>query len=239
MAKSNIKGYISSIETLGTVDGPGVRFVVFLTGCTLRCLYCHNPETWDKYGKAEEYTPQRLVKQILRYKNYFAQNGGVTFSGGEPLLQPEFLVECLKELKKEGIHTCLDTAGVGVGGYEEILKWTDLVILDVKAVDESEYRRLTGRDIFEFKRFLESVQKAGTELWLRQVIVPTINDDEEHILKLKEFAKSISNVSKIELLPYRTMGEIKYKNLGITYPLSGIPEMDSERIEELNKLLHS
>ena len=239
MAKSSVKGYVSSVETLGTVDGPGVRFVVFLRGCLLRCLYCHNPETWDEKGKAEEYTPEKLVKQIIRYKNYFGESGGVTFSGGEPLLQPEFLLECLKGLKKEGVHTCLDTAGVGLGDYEKILDYTDLVIVDVKAVDADEYRKLTGKDMFEFNKFLESVQKTGTTLWLRQVIVPTINDDKDHILKLKQFASTIKNVEKIELLPYRTMGEVKYKNLGIDYPLVGVPEMSNEKLEELKTILNN
>lgn len=238
MERSKIKGYISSVETLGTVDGPGVRFVVFLKGCSLRCLYCHNPETWDKNSGAEVYTPEKLVKQILRYKNYFAENGGVTFSGGEPLLQPEFLLECLEKLKKEGVHTCIDTAGVGFGDYEEILKNVDLVILDIKAVDEDEYRKITGRDMTEFNNFLKAVQNTQTKLWLRQVVVPTINDDEEHMLKLKEFAKNIRNVEKIELLPYRSMGEIKYKNLGIDYALAGVPEMDEEKLKVLNKILN-
>lgn len=238
MAKSNVIGYVSSIETLGTVDGPGVRFVVFLRGCTLRCLYCHNPETWDKNAKADEFTPEKLVKQVLRYRNYFGESGGVTFSGGEPLLQPEFLLECLKELKKANIHTCIDTAGVGLGNYAEILNYVDLAILDVKAVDEDEYQRLTGRDMSEFKRFLSDVQKSGTKIWLRQVVVPGINDDEKHILKLKDFAKNLQNVERIELLPYRTMGEVKYKNLGLPYPLVGVPEMDNERLEELNKIIN-
>ena len=238
MEKSKLIGYVSSIETLGTVDGPGVRFVVFMSGCSLRCLYCHNPETWVMDQKAEQFTPQDLVKKILRYKNYFAESGGVTFSGGEPLLQSKFLIECLKLLKAEGIHTCIDTAGVGNGDYEKIVDLVDLVILDVKAVDEGEYKKLTGRDQNEFKKFLSCVQSHQTKLWLRQVIVPTINDDKEHILKLKEFASSVENVEKIELLPYRTMGEVKYQNLGICYPLSGVPEMDCEKLEELNKILN-
>ena len=237
MAKSNTVGYVSSIETLGTVDGPGVRFVVFLKGCALRCLYCHNPETWAENTGAEEYTTQKLVEKILRYKNYFADSGGVTFSGGEPLLQPEFLVECLKELKKEGIHTCIDTAGVGLGDYTEILNYVDLVILDVKAVDEVEYLKITGKNMCEFNKFLNEVKKHETKLWLRQVIVPNLNDDKEHVLKFKKFASELKNVEKIELLPYRTMGEMKYRNLGVVYPLSGVPELAQEKLEEFNRYL--
>jgi len=234
-----IKGKISSIETLGTLDGPGVRFVVFLQGCKLRCKYCHNPETWNIDAEVETITPVALVGKVEKYKNYFGKDGGVTFSGGEPLLQPEFLLECLKLCKEKNIHTCLDTAGVGFGDYSEILKYTDLVILDIKAVEESEYIELTGQPIKFFKEFLSQAIKNKSKLWLRQVIVPTINDDEEHIIKLKEFASSISNVEKIELLPYKTIGVHKYKELNIPYRLDGIEELSESRLKELNKILKS
>ena len=184
-----MKGRINSIETMGLVDGPGIRFVSFFQGCKLRCLYCHNPETWALDGQSEEIEAQELVKKIERYKNYYGADGGATFSGGEPLLQPEFLLECLKLCKEKGINTAIDTAGVGFGDYDEILKNCDLVILDVKAVDGEEYKKLVGQDIKFFNQFLEAVQKNGNRLWLRQVIVPGINDDEAHVLKLKKFAK--------------------------------------------------
>ena len=234
-----ITGKISSIETLGTLDGPGVRFVVFLQGCKLRCKYCHNPETWNIDAEVETITPVALVGKVEKYKNYFGKDGGVTFSGGEPLLQPKFLLECLKLCKEKNIHTCLDTAGVGFGDYSEILKYTDLVILDIKAVEESEYIELTGQPIKFFKEFLTQAIKANKKFWLRQVIVPTINDDKEHILKLKEFASSISNVEKIELLPYKTIGVHKYKELNIPYRLDGIEELSESRLKELNKILKS
>ena len=183
-----MKGLINSIETLGTLDGPGIRFVVFLQGCKLRCLYCHNPETWNIESKqAVEITPQELIEKVEKYKNYYGEDGGVTFSGGEPLLQPEFLLECLKLCKEKNIHTCLDTAGFGFGNYDEILKYTDLVILDVKAVESEEYTHITGQKSNKFFEFLEVAQKHNKKLWLRQVIVPNINDDKEHILKLKQF----------------------------------------------------
>lgn len=232
-----MKGRINSIETMGLVDGPGIRFVSFFQGCKLRCLYCHNPETWALDGQSEEIEAQELVKKIERYKNYYGADGGATFSGGEPLLQPEFLLECLKLCKEKGINTAIDTAGVGFGDYDEILKNCDLVILDVKAVDGEEYKKLVGQDIKFFNQFLEAVQKNGNRLWLRQVIVPGINDDEAHVLKLKKFAKKLKNVEKIELLPYKTIGIHKYQDLKIQYRLEGVPDMDEEKCQKLQQLL--
>lgn len=231
-------GRISSIETLGTLDGPGIRFVVFLQGCKLRCLYCHNPETWEINSASELISPQELVDKVEKYKNYFGTTGGVTFSGGEPLLQPEFLLECLKICKRKGIHTCLDTAGVGFGDYEEILKYVDLVILDIKAVENDEYTHITGQKINEFNNFLQQAQKLNKRLWLRQVIVPNINDDKSHIEKLKQFASQIKGVEKIELLPYKTIGVHKYKTLNLKYRLENVPELSKEKLDELNSYLN-
>ena len=230
-------GRISSIETMGTLDGPGVRFVAFLQGCKLRCKYCHNPETWALRG-GETITAEQLVDKIERFKSYFGEDGGVTFSGGEPLLQPEFLLECLTLCKERGIHTCLDTAGVGFGDYDEILKKTDLVILDVKAVEKEEYKFLTGQDIKYFEEFLRSCKKNNSKMWIRQVIVPGINDDDAHAVKLREFVKSLNNVEKVELLPYKTIGAHKYKNLKLKYVLDGVPEMDEEKCKQLEKIVN-
>lgn len=232
-----VLGNINSIETMGLVDGPGIRFVVFLQGCKLRCKYCHNPETWDKNKCCEKITPQELVQRIEKYKNYYGEDGGVTFSGGEPLLQPEFLLKTLKICKEKNINTAIDTAGVGFGDYKEILKYVDLVILDIKAVDENEYLKLTGQPIKYFLEFLNQVQKNGNKLWLRQVIVPGLNDDKEHVLKLKEFADKLKNVEKIELLPYKTIGVMKYEKLNLPYPLKDVEEMDEEKCKRLEKLL--
>lgn len=232
-----ILGRISSIESMGLLDGPGIRFVAFLQGCKLRCKYCHNPETWNVNGRSQITSPEELIKKISRFKNYFGTDGGVTFSGGEPLLQPEFLLECLKLCKKENIHTCIDTAGVGFGEYDEILDYTDLVILDIKAVDEGEYRELTGQDIKYFNQFLSVTQRKNKKLWLRQVIVPNMNDDREHIVALCEFAKKLKNVEKVELLPYKTIGVHKYRDLNIPYRLDGVPELSEEKLDELNKIL--
>ena len=234
---SEILGKVSSIETLGLVDGPGVRFVVFLQGCKLRCQYCHNPETWDINGKAQIISAVDLVKKIQRYTNYYGVDGGVTFSGGEPLLQPKFLCECLKLCKNHNINTCLDTAGVGFGDYDEILKFVDLVILDVKAVDRDEYKFITGQDMKYFEKFLSDCVRLKKRLWIRQVIVPNINDDVEHVEKLNKFVENIPNVERVELLPYKTLGVHKYKDLNIAYRLDGVPDMDEEKLQILSSKL--
>lgn len=232
-----VKGNIDSFETMGLVDGPGVRFVVFMQGCPLRCAYCHNPETWSDQKKIEM-TAEELVKKILKYRTYFGDEGGVTFSGGEPLRQPEFLLEALKECKKQNIHTCLDTSGFGEN-YEEILDYVDLVILDVKAIVPEKYKALTGQAIDKYNKFLETCQEKDKKLWLRQVIVPGYNDTKEDVLKLKAYIKNIKNVEKVELLPYHSMAKEKYKNLGIKYRLDDVVDMDKEKCKQLEKLLNN
>lgn len=232
-----MKGHLDSIETLGLLDGPGIRVVVFLQGCPLRCLFCHNPETWFVNSKFE-ITPDELVRHIYKYRNYFGENGGVTFSGGEPLNQSEFLLETLKLCKKMGIHTCLDTSGVGEN-LEEILKYTDLVIWDIKALDSSNYTKITGNKIEKSLEFLKICQKLDKKMWIRQVIVPGINDNIEYINKLKQFIKPLKNIEKIELLPYHTMGIEKYKKLNIPYKLENTPAMSKEKCNELYKVLIS
>lgn len=182
-------------------------------------------------------SPQELVENVEKYRAYYGEDGGVTFSGGEPLLQPEFLLECLKLCKEKNIHTCLDTAGVGFGEYDEILKYTDLVILDIKAVESEEYQKITGQRIDRFNEFLSACQKQNAKLWLRQVIVPNLNDDKEHILKLKTFASKLKNVEKVELLPYRTIGVNKYKTLKLNYRLEGVEDLSQFKLDELNQYL--
>lgn len=230
-----MKGKISDIETMGLVDGPGMRLVLFLTGCKLRCLYCHNPETWQDVD-AKEISPEEVLKKYQKYSNYYGDNGGVTFSGGEPLLQSEFVLETIKLLKKNGIHTAIDTAGVGEN-YDEVLNLVDLVILDIKAVEADEYKFITGRSIDDFNEFLNKSKKLNKKLWLRQVIVPGINDDEKHIELLRNFAKTVPNVEKVELLPYHSMAKPKYEKLGIKYRLDGTPDMDKEKCKKLQNLL--
>lgn len=229
-------GKITDIETMGLVDGPGMRLVLFLSGCRLRCIYCHNPETWDKNGYTKKLTSKKVLDLYNKYKSYYGETGGVTFSGGEPLMQSEFVAETSRLLKKHNIHITLDTSGVAEN-YHEAVDLADLIILDVKAVDPDEYKQITGLDISHFNEFLDYVVSKNKKLWLRQVIVPGINNDEAHVKKLKKFASKIPNVEKIELLPYHTMGESKYKELGIAYRLAGVPAMDKEKCRALEKFL--
>ena len=229
-----MKGSIDSIETFGLVDGPGIRTVIFLDGCTLRCKYCHNPETWAM--NEVNYDTDELVKKILRNKPYFKRNnGGVTFSGGEPLLQINFLLDICEKLKKEGIHIALDTAGVGIGKYKEILELIDLVILDIKHVTKEGYKELTGRDIDESEKFIEELNKSGRPVWIRQVIVPGIMDNDEYLDGLVEYLKKIKNIEKIEFLPFHHLGFEKYQKLNIPNPLKDTPEMDASKCDELYK----
>lgn len=230
-----MNGKITDIETMGSADGPGIRLVVFMAGCKLRCLYCHNPETWTDKG-SKEISAEEILTKYKKYLNYYGETGGVTFSGGEPLLQSEFLLEAVKLLKSEGVHVTIDTAGVA-DGYAEVLDLVDLVILDIKAVEAEEYKFITGRDIDEFNRFLADCVAKNKKLWLRQVIVPGINDDKKHMKLLKEFASKIPNVERIELLPYHSMGKSKYEELKIEYRLGDTPNMDKEKCKELENLL--
>lgn len=235
-----IKGRIHSIESMGLVDGPGIRTIVFIQGCKLRCAYCHNPDTWNLNG-GMEVTPEELMKKILRFKPYFSRSGGgVTFSGGDPLVQPEFLLEMLKLCKANGIHTAIDTAGYGDGNYDEILKYTDLVLLDVKHINSDGYVVLTGRDTKDVNTFLEALRKSKTRVWVRHVVVPGYTDTNEHMNKIADIINNeIPNVDKIELLPYHVLGVNKYETLGIKYRLDGVEPMNKERAKELQDYLIS
>ena len=227
------KGSINSIESMGLVDGPGIRCVVFLNGCKLRCKYCHNPETWTL--KELNYTPEELVKQIIKFKPYYKNRGGVTFSGGEPLLQPDFLIECSKLLKKENLHIALDTAGCGIGKYDEILENIDLVILDIKHTNKDKYKELTGKDNSEYLEFVKHLNKSNKKVWIRQVIIPGQMDNEDYLKSLKEEISKIKNIEKIEFLPYHKLGREKYIAMNIPYPLENINEMDKEECNKLYK----
>lgn len=223
---------VNSIETFGLVDGPGIRTVIFLNGCKLRCLYCHNPEMW-KMGNFN-YTTDELVAKIIRNKPYFKRNnGGVTFSGGEPLLQIDFLLDICKKLKEHDIHIALDTAGVGIGKYEEILSLIDLVLLDIKHPNREEYQKLTGQDISESEKFIESLNQSGKPVWIRQVIVPGIMDNDQYLEDLAHYLTKIKNIEKIEFLPFHHLGFSKYEELKLTNPLLNVPEMDVNNCQEL------
>ncbi|GAA0176725.1 pyruvate formate-lyase-activating protein [Clostridium sediminicola] len=234
------KGRIHSIESMGLVDGPGIRTVVFFQGCNLRCSYCHNPDTWSTKG-GEEITSEELIAKILRFKPYFLKSGGgVTFSGGDPLMQPEFLLECLKLCKKNNIHTTLDTSGFGKGNYKEILKYTDLVLLDVKQYSSEGYKSLTGRDTTDLNIFLNSLKESNVPVWIRHVVVPGLTDSKSEILKIADFVNTnVSNVQKVELLPYHTLGIQKYRKMDIPYRLEGIEPMDKDKNNELQVIIES
>jgi len=229
-------GRISTIETMGALDGPGIRTIVFFQGCSLRCLYCHNPDMWDSSGGYET-SPEEVAKIVARYKPYYGDKGGVTFSGGEPLIQPEFLLACLKACKAKGVHTTLDTAGYGFGDYDEILDYTDLVILDIKHEDPAAYQRITGFSIDGYLAFKEAVSRKNKVLWLKHVVVPGLTNQPAHIKALKAEIFSFGNIAKVELLPYHTMGAHKYEKLGMTYKLAAYPEMDMTKLAELQESL--
>ena len=231
------RGSVNSIETMGLLDGPGIRTVVFLNGCHLRCIYCHNPEMWTKKG--ENYTPKELTDKIIRNKPYFKNGGGVTFSGGEPLLQSKFIIECSKILKKENIHIAIDTAGVGNGNYEEILKYVDLVIIDIKHTDKKGYKLITQRNMEEIDKFIDALNKSNKKVWIRQVIVQNINDNEKYIDSLVDYLKKIKNIEKIDFLPYHRLGREKYLKLNIPYPCENKKDMDKEKCDKLYKLFIS
>ena len=228
-----VKGSIDSIETFGLVDGPGIRTVVFLNGCNLRCKFCHNPEMWKK--REFNYDSIDIVKKVLRSKPYFKNGGGVTFSGGEPLLHIDFLLETCKELKKEGIHIALDTAGVGLGNYNELLKYVDLVILDVKAINDEMYFSITGhKSLEDVSEFIKQLNNSGNDVWVRQVIIPDINDNFEYMDGLASYIKdNIKNVKKVEFLPFHRLGREKYIKLGIPYPYEDKDDMNKNKCDSL------
>lgn len=229
-----MKGRIHSIESFGTVDGPGIRFVAFMQGCPLRCQYCHNPDTWDPQGKCQyELTPEELLREVLRYSSFIA-SGGVTLSGGEPLLQAPF-VECFFRLcRQEGLHTALDTSGaICSQAALDALEYTDLALLDIKTLDPELYPRLTGGRLENNLRMLDILQQRGVDTWLRHVVVPGLTDDDEWLDRLGRLAARYDVVKKIEILPYHTLGKFKYAQLNLTYPLEGVEPLSRERAQEI------
>ena len=230
-------GRIHSFQSLGTVDGPGVRCVVFMQGCPLRCICCHNPDTWDFSG-GEETDCDALVAKILRFKNYFGETGGVTVSGGEPLCQAAFLEELFTKLHAAGIHTALDTSGcVWNADVERLLAVTDLVLLDHKYATEDSYARYTGGSLQKTEAFLDELQKRNIDTWLRRVIIPGKSDSEESVKQLAAVARTHACVKKTELLPFRTLCREKYEQLGILFPLADTSSPSSETMERLQALL--
>lgn len=230
-------GRISSFQSMGAVDGPGLRCVVFLQGCPLRCVYCHNPETWDKAG-GQEISVEELVAKIHRYGSYIRTGGGVTVSGGEALMQWQFVAELFRQLKDKGYHTALDTSGVGdLAGAKEVLRYTDLVIADLKFTEAGDFRRYCHGDIQSVYDFLALTAAMQIPLWIRQVIVPGINDTKQNMIALAQAASRYPNLVKIELLPFRKLCESKYTALGIPFLLKDTPECSIETIAALEQEL--
>ena len=233
-----MRGRIHSFQSLGTVDGPGVRFVVFMQGCPLRCGCCHNPDTWDLSG-GREYEVSDVLSRILRCRDYFGKDGGVTVSGGEPLLQAEFVRELFLLCHENGISTCLDTSGCFLDDrIHALLDVTDRVLLDIKYTDEESYRTYAGCSMEKPLFFLDELNRRQIPVWLRQVTIPGKSDDEANILRLREIARSHSCVDKVELLPFRKICRMKYDSMGIPFPFGDIPEPSRELMEKLNGILN-
>lgn len=232
------EGRIHSFQSLGTIDGPGVRFVVFLQGCNLRCGCCHNPDTWDGFC-GTVYSAEQVLKRVLRYREYFKDNGGITVSGGEPLLQPAFVEELFRLCKDEGINTCLDTSGSILNeSVRELLNVTDRVLLDIKYTEEESYRSYVGCSLQPVLDFLSYLNKNEIAVTLRQVIIPTLNDNRENILRLKAIGDAHACVDKIELLPFKKICQVKYDDMGLAFPFAHIPEPSRDTMAELEKLLY-
>ena len=240
-------GRINKLETFGSVDGPGVRFVVFTQGCPMRCQFCHNPETWDFKGdKAGAYdiSAQDLLKKALRYQSYWGKDGGITVSGGEPLAQIDFLIEFFEAAKTAGVHTCLDTSGVNFvrtepyfGKFKRLMDATDLLLVDIKNIDPTEHKKLTGHDnknILDMFRYLDEINKP---IWIRHVLVPGGSDNDELLFKTREFIDTLHNVQKVEVLPYHALALAKYQDLGIDYVLKDVKSPSPERIANAKKIL--
>lgn len=226
-----IKGLIHSIESFGTVDGPGVRYVVFLKGCPLRCAYCHNPDTWDNQG-ALEMTAKEVLDGYFKNKEFY-KNGGITVTGGEPLVQIDFLTELLKMAKEENIHTAIDTSGItfnecNTEKLDSLMKYTDLILLDIKHIGEEKHIALTGQSNKNILEFAKYTEKKCVPLWIRHVVVPHLTDNYHDLYNLGKFIGTLKNVKALDVLPYHTMGVKKYEEIGIPYKLKGTPPLSSE-----------
>lgn len=237
-----MKGIVHSFESFGAADGPGIRFIVFLTGCALRCKYCHNPDTWNKAG--QEFETDEIIKKALRYRPYWKGEGGITVSGGEPLLQIDFLIELFQKAKKEGITTCIDTAGQPFTFSEpfyskflELMKVTDTILLDIKHIDNDEHIKLTGKSNENILELFKELDRLGKKVWVRHVLVPGITADEKWLLKTAEFLKQFKNIERIDVLPYHTLGKFKWEELGLDYQLKDTNPPSKEEIEKAKEIL--
>ncbi len=237
------KGYIHSIESFGSVDGPGIRYLIFLQGCPMRCQFCHNPDSW-KMGVGEEWTADNLLDKAERFRSYWGDKGGITVSGGEALMQIDFLIELFEKAHQRGINTCLDTSaqpftrkGFFFEKFQRLMTVTDTVLLDIKHIDEEEHRKLTRhshKNILDCARYLSEI---GKPVWIRHVLIPGITDKDEYLLRLRDFLKTLGNIRRIDVLPYHTMGIYKYEKLGIAYPLEEVNPPSQDRIDNANAIL--
>ncbi len=240
---AEVIGYINKLESFGAVDGPGVRYLIFLSGCRMRCAFCHNPETW-KEGEGQQFTADELLKKALRFKPYWKNGGGITVSGGEPLLQIDFLLELFKKAKAEGINTCIDTAGEPFtreepfySKWKELMSLTDTVLLDIKNIDPAAHKELTGVDNSNILQMAKEISDMGISIWIRHVLVPGGSDNDDYLRRTKEFIDTLSSVERVEVLPYHTLGVPKYQEIGITYRLEGVQSPSPERIENAKRIL--
>ena len=247
-----MKGYVHSIETFGLVDGPGVRYVLFVQGCKMRCRYCHNPETWKICTDEDEkmdvglgwQTAKEAFDRAYRYQNYWKNNGGITVSGGEPLLQIDFVTELFGYAKEKGVHPTLDTSGsiygeepATVEKFEKLMEVTDLVMLDIKEMDEEKHKKLTGRSNKNILAMADKMNEMGKEMWIRHVLVPGLTDGKEDLKALRKKLDEWTNVSRVEILPYHTLGLFKWENLGIPYSLEGVPVPTEEQVKDAEEIL--
>ncbi len=241
---TSIMGFVHSLESFGLVDGPGVRFVVFLQGCAMRCKYCHNPETWNSGG--EEWDAESLWRRVSRYKKYWGKDGGITVSGGEPLLQMEFVTELFRLAKDNGVHTAIDTAGQPFSdrpewleGFKALMEVTDLVILDMKEMDEEAHKALTGKSNTNIIAMARWLSDNGKAMWIRHVLVPNLTDGIDDLENMHEFISSLKTVERVEVLPYHTLGLSKWVSMGIDYPLNDAKVPTQEQVEQAEKILHT
>lgn len=237
------KGRIHSLETFGTVDGPGVRFVVFVQGCPMRCAYCHNPDTWTT-NAGELMEPSEIIEHYERNRSFY-KNGGLTVTGGEPLMQIDFLIDLFTLAKERDIHTCIDTSGIMynpknaayIAKLDKLMTLTDLVMLDIKHIDPEKHLELTKQPNDGILAFVQYLSDKHIPMWIRHVVVPGITDDEKYLYQLGQFIAPFQNLEALDILPYHTMGTVKYEKLGIEYPLKGVPAMDKSKAIELKKIV--
>lgn len=238
-----MKGLIHSIETFGSVDGPGIRFVIFTQGCAMRCRYCHNVDTWDP-SAGNRVTADELLDQAERYRAYWGPEGGITVSGGEPLLQIDFLLELFQKAKARGIHTCIDTSGQPFtrrepffSKFQTLMEHTDLLLMDVKHIDPARHIRLTGKPNDNIRDCFRYLSETGKPVWVRQVLAPGWTDSDEYLARTRAFLETLNNVQKIEVLPYHSLGAYKWEQLGLTYPMKGVEPPAAKQTERAQRIL--